>query len=187
MTAPQNKPDLHEDPIREHTYDGIQEYDKRLPNWWLWTLYGSIIFSIGYWFYYEQSGAGPTGIEKLESRMVELEAARLAAGVGKPEDSILWEMSRNEAFLSSGRRIYETNCVACHGTDLRGGVGNNLIDDTWLHGGLPSQMWDVISDGVLEKGMPGWGTLIGERSVSAVTAYILSYHEEGPEGQARPR
>ena len=36
-----------EDPIRPHVFDGIAEYDKRLPNWWLailWVLYRRRIF-----------------------------------------------------------------------------------------------------------------------------------------------
>ena len=45
--------------VREHTYDGIREYNRRLPNWWLYTLYAAILFWIGYWSYYEWLGVGP--------------------------------------------------------------------------------------------------------------------------------
>ena len=43
-----------EDPLRPHSFDGIHEYDKRLPNWWLWTLYGAIIYSAIYWGLYHR-------------------------------------------------------------------------------------------------------------------------------------
>ena len=32
-----------------HEWDGIKELDTPMPRWWLWTMYGTIIWAIGYW------------------------------------------------------------------------------------------------------------------------------------------
>jgi cytochrome c oxidase cbb3-type subunit 3 len=35
-----------------HEYDGIRELDNSLPPWWLWLFYITIIWSVGYLWYY---------------------------------------------------------------------------------------------------------------------------------------
>ncbi|MCC5022245.1 MAG: hypothetical protein J6386_05330 [Candidatus Synoicihabitans palmerolidicus] len=78
---------------RKHVYDGIEEYNKRLPNWWLFTFYITIVFAIGYWFYYAQSG-----LVKEDGAIVEAESARIQAGKMSSNleisDANLWQMSR---------------------------------------------------------------------------------------------
>lgn len=180
MTPEANTPD-HDEPIRPHTYDGIQEYDKRMPNWWLLTFYGAIVFWVGYWFYYQTAGIGPSSTVAIEQEMQRIQAARLA-NTSQLDDGSLWQMSRNAVFVDAGRATYNTTCASCHREDMRGtdagGIGPNLLDDVWIHGGKPTDLYHVVDKGVLEKGMPSWGPVIGAKKTSEVVAYILSHHAE---------
>ena len=177
------KPTLPDDKIRPHTYDGIQEYDKRLPNWWLYTLYATIVFWVGYWSYYEWFRIGATGTEEVTTEMARIEASRLSAT--KLDDVSLWQMSRNSEFVEAGRTSYVANCAACHLVTLRGkaespaAIGPDLTDTGWVHGGKPTEIHDLISKGVLTKGMPAWGPMLGAKKITEVTAFLLSKHKEG--------
>ncbi len=182
---PNSKPSTPpaEDPTRPHVYDGIQEYDKRLPNWWLYTLYITILFWIGYWGYYEWFHAGPSNQERVTQALARIETQRLASA--KLDDASLWQMSQNPEFVAAGKAVYDANCAACHLASLRGkgesptAIGPDLTDTTWLHGGRPTEIYDLITKGVLTKGMPTWGPVLGAKKISEVTAYILSKHKEG--------
>ena len=46
------KPTLKDDGTTGHTYDGIQEYDKPLPKWWVVIFVGSLIWGVAYWFFF---------------------------------------------------------------------------------------------------------------------------------------
>ena len=172
-----------EDPIRPHEYDGIQEYDKRLPNWWLYTLYITIAFWLGYWAYYEWFRVGPTSAQAVSAAMARIEAARLSTA--QLDDASLWKMSRNPDFVAAGKVVFESTCAACHLASLRGksessaAIGPDLTDTTWIHGGKPTQVHDLITKGVLAKGMPTWGPVLGAKKIGEVTAYIMSKHQEG--------
>ena len=171
------------DVLRPHQFDGIQEYDKRLPYWWLLTFYGSIIFAIIYWLL-TQHFAAPTDAARVTADLARIEATKFANSATL-DDATLWQMSRNPVIVAAGRATFATSCVACHLQSLRGkdenpiAIGPNLTDQIWIHGGRPMELYDVVTKGVLLKGMPTWGPVLGARRSSEAVAYILSFHQEG--------
>jgi cytochrome c oxidase cbb3-type subunit 3 len=86
-----------------------------------------------------------------------------------------------DPLLVEGREIYLNRCVSCHGEKGRGDgpiakgmkppVGD-LTDRTWKHGDRPDQVLAVVSDGVKDTTMPGWGRVLDRQGVRAVTAYV---------------
>jgi cytochrome c oxidase cbb3-type subunit 3 len=170
------KPQPQEDPIRSHSYDGIQEFDKKLPNWWLWTFYGAIIFSIAYWFLVHQAGRFNTPEQRLEKNLAALTARVAAHSTGPLTNEQIWAMSRDDTALATGRETFNTTCASCHGSNLLGGIGTNLADNVWIHGGNPEDIVRTVTVGVQAKGMPAWGPVLGAKRINQVAAYILSHH-----------
>lgn len=164
--------------VRPHTYDGIREYDQRLPNWWLYTLYGAMIFWLCYWSYFEWFRIAPEGPQQVERAMTKIEAIRLASAP-TVDDASLWKMSRNPVFVDAGRATFNSTCASCHTEKLTGAIGPNLIDHLWIHGGRPTEVYTTVTQGVLAKGMPTWGPVLGPKKIGEVVAYVLSYHQEG--------
>jgi cytochrome c oxidase cbb3-type subunit 3 len=172
---PVKKEDLPEGVIlRDHVVDGIQEYDQRLPRWWLCILMGMIVFSIIYWLVLDDRSYLGAEDGQLETKLDALATKRLASSIDVSNDGLFWEMSRNPAFVSAGQSSYEANCIACHGKELKGGIGFNLVDEAWVHGSKPSEIYVTIDKGVPEKGMQAWGTLLGQKRIAEVVAYVLS-------------
>lgn len=190
-TTPDSKDPL-ETPIdvedlRPHVYDGIQEYDKRLPNWWLWTFYGAIAFSVGYWVIVHSMGltgaANPGAAVREEIRVAKAEALK-----NSPElsDEKLWALSQDAATTAAGKQIFETTCASCHRPDLMGQIGPNLRDQQWVHGGKPMEVAKTITEGVLVKGMPSWAPILGPAKIGQVCAYIMSFHKPGEPIEIKP-
>ena len=180
---------MHEekhDPIQGrivHEYDGILEADNRLPRWWLFTFYAAVVFSMGYWFYYQEFKAGKSPLQDYYAEQAE---AAEKSGVDPSEDELL-ALSQGPA-LESGRQLFAANCVACHEAKGQGKIGPNLTDAAWLHGGDPIAIFKTVREGVPAKGMPAWGPTLGRAGVSQVAAFVLTLRGtnvpgKAPEGQ----
>lgn len=166
------------DQLRDHVYDGIQEYDKRLPNWWLMTFYGAMLFSFGYWFWYQWPKPASSG-ERVKNEIAQIAAKAASSSSVVLSDDQIWNMSRDPKVVSAGRNTFETTCASCHKADLSGNIGPNLKVNIWLHGGLPHEVINTITNGVPVKGMPTWGPVLGKAKISEVAAYVMSYHQPG--------
>ena len=175
-----NKPaqEPGEDPIRAHVFDGIAEYDRRLPNWWLVTLYAGIVFAIIYWMATEHFGR-TTHESLVDAEMQRIEAEKLASSASNLDEATLWKMSRNPVFVEAGRATFQSTCASCHHAALTGGIGPSLVDNIWIHGNKPVDVLKTVTDGVAAKGMPAWGPVLGGKKVSEVVAFVLS-HQQAP-------
>lgn len=178
-------PDPHDDQpvLMPHSYDGIQEFDQRLPNWWLFTLFASIVFAALYWGYYYHSGVAVDDRTALDADLSALEAKQLAA-VKNLDDATLWKMSRNAQTVADGQAVYASLCITCHGPTLAGmkGLGFRLNDASWVHGNTPTAILRNISEGIVFDGKPtGMAPqkALGTAKIAAVTAYLLSMQEPG--------
>jgi cytochrome c oxidase cbb3-type subunit 3 len=187
MSAEHNDKDVANRVI--HEVDGIEEYDNKLPNWWLFTLYGAIFFAIVYWFAYEQTKWADSPLKAYQAEMeqanAEMAAKIKAAGVMTPEALIA--LSKDKNTVEQGKQVFTTTCAACHRADGGGLVGPNLTDDYWIHGGAPDKIYKTIMVGVPEKGMPAWGPQLGPERVQAAAAYVLTLHGTNVPGGKAPQ
>lgn len=177
--------------LLSHEYDGIRELDNHLPKWWLQILYASIIFSVGYMIYYHAGGSGLSPSEEFEAEVrPQLEAAKTAVAMGPSEAEVntkLLAMVGNSEALKSGAKVYVEKCQVCHAPGGAGLIGPNLTDDYWLHGGKGHQIVHVIINGVPEKGMVPWGSLLSMDEIYHVAAYIQSLRGTSPANAKAPQ
>jgi len=78
------------------------------------------------------------------------------------------------AAIKEGHDLFvNMNCAACHGYDLKGGMGPDLTDTYWRYGGSPADIYKSIFEG-RPQGMPAWGRSIPAAMIWKVVAYIES-------------
>jgi cytochrome c oxidase cbb3-type subunit III len=171
--------------LRDHVYDGIQEYDQKLPNWWLFSWYITMVWFVIAWFVYYQLGIGESDIQKVDNAIAHVEKVRLQE-LAAVNDDKLWAMSQDPKVVAAGAATFATTCVACHAPDLSGQIagarlpGLPLNDAEWKHGGQPLQVLTVVRKGSpdVTKGMPPWEPQLGLQRVIEVVAFVLSKHQQ---------
>ena len=144
-----------------HEWDGIKELNTPLPRWWLWTIYASIIWSIGYWILMPSwplvttYTKGMLGYSQRDTVNAELQAAKDSRKIFSEKllsadlKTIKNTPDLMEFAMAGGKAAYGDNCAGCHGSGASGAKGYpNLNDDDWLWGGTLNEIHETISVGV---------------------------------------
>lgn len=83
------------------------------------------------------------------------------------------EYEENAYHVAQGQRLYAWfNCSGCHANG-GGGMGPPLMDDEWIYGSAPEQVYQSIMEG-RPNGMPTWAGRIPESQVWQIVAYVRS-------------
>jgi cytochrome c oxidase cbb3-type subunit 3 len=99
-------------------------------------------------------------------------SARLTAGGTSPAIA-RGPYEENAWAVGEGKRLYAAyNCNGCHANG-GGGMGPPLMDDTWIYGSAPGNVYTTIVEG-RPNGMPAFGGKIPDQQVWQLVAYVRS-------------
>lgn len=171
-----------------HSYDGIRELDNATPPWFTIAFIATIVFGLGYLWRYHVANAAPNQYEEYEISVtkanLEKEAYMKLKGDDVNENTVTMV---DASGIEEGKKLYTNNCVACHGNEGQGGVGPNLTDDYWLHGGSIGDVFKIIKLGVVEKGMMSWKDVFSADQIAQISSYIKTMHGTKPAGAKEPQ
>jgi cytochrome c oxidase cbb3-type subunit 3 len=136
------------------------------------------------------------GCEREQRRYHQLPAAAsrpdsvhltdLVPGEPKVTPPTLSPYEENAYGIGEGKRLYSAyNCNGCHAQG-GGGIGPALMDDTWIYGAAPDQIYSTIVQG-RPDGMPAFGGRVPDQQVWQLVAYVQSLSGQTPQDAAAGR
>jgi aldose sugar dehydrogenase len=74
--------------------------------------------------------------------------------------------------------IYQEHCAACHGKDLKDGLGGSLVDGEWKHGSTDEEIARSIAKGNVELGMDPWEGVLDDKQIRAMVIFLREREKE---------
>ena len=165
--------------ITGHVWDDdLAEYNNPLPRWWMLMFYITLIFGAVYLVLYPGLGTwkgirGWTSVGQYTEEKAAAEAKYQPLYDKFLKQDVVAVAGNSEA-QAMGKRLFQTYCVQCHGSDARGAKGfPNLTDNDWLYGGTP-QIIKTTIEGGRHGQMPAFGAAFGEEKVKDAANYVMS-------------
>lgn len=167
-----------------HVWDeDLTEYDNPLPAWWLYLLYLTIFFAIGYLILYPGMlpNGGVLNWTQVGQYNDELAAASDAYSqtMNAYAQTPLEDLSKDTQAMKTASRLFSQNCALCHGVDARGAPGiPNLADEDWIYDNDPESILKTVLEGRTGI-MPGWREALGGQDATEdVANYVLQLSGE---------
>ncbi len=88
----------------------------------------------------------------------------------------------NAATIDAGRKVFQTNCAACHGENAKGNAevgAPNLTDKYWIYGGDLDTIAATLYGG-RQGHMPTWDKRLSPADIKILAIYVHSLGVENP-------
>jgi cytochrome c oxidase cbb3-type subunit 3 len=177
------------DIMLDHDYDGIKELDNSLPPWWKYGFYLTIVVGVIYLWRFHVSETGPSSYQEYVAEVQkgeEEKAAYLARSANNVDENNV-TLLKDDGAIASGKKIFEASCAACHAADGGGGVGPNLTDEFWLHGGSIKDVFKSIKYGWQDKGMKSWKDDFSPKQIAEIASYVKAMRGTKPAAPKEPQ
>jgi cytochrome c oxidase cbb3-type subunit 3 len=161
-----------------HVWDEtLEEYNNPMPRWWSWLFVITVIFSLVYLVLYPGLGKFPGILGWTSVGQYKIERERMDATIQPMYDKYLAmdvkAVAADKQAMETGKRLYLTYCMQCHGADARGAKGfPNLTDSDWLYGGEPEQIKQTIDEG--RMGVMPPHVQLGADTIKDLANYVRS-------------
>jgi len=173
--------------IEDHDYDGIHELDNPAPAWFQFLFYLTIVFAVIYMINYHLVGKQNSSLDEYMQEVTVAQQQRdelLRTGALINENNV--KVLTDAADIEKGKEIFNVNCVQCHSADGGGGVGPNLTDKYWIHGGGIKNIFTTIKYGVPAKGMITWQNQLNPKQINQVASFVLTFDGKIPANPKAP-
>lgn len=180
-----------------HEWDGIEELNNPLPRWWVWILYATIVWGVGYtiaypaWPLVSQATAGMLGYSTRAQVAEELAVwnERNAALNEQLATADLTTVAANPDLqnyaVNMGAAVFRANCSQCHGSGAAGVQASgypSLLDNDWLWGGTIEEIAYTVTHGIRNEQspdsrwveMPAFGDVLLPEEIDAITHHVLA-------------
>jgi cytochrome c oxidase cbb3-type subunit 3 len=158
--------------LKDHEYDGIKELDNDLPPWWKWLFILCIVFAVVYLVrltVFQADDLIQTSEYNADMAESKLKAAALPQAA--PLEIVVLS---DAASIASGKETWTKICSVCHLVDGGGLVGPNMTDKYWIHGNKVTDLFNTVTNGVIEKGMIPYKDQLSPKQRLEVISYVLT-------------
>lgn len=179
-----------------HEWDGIKELDNPLPKWWLYVMYGCIVWAIGYWILMPAlplwnsytkgvlNYSDRVNVAKDVKTMQDLRAPDFAKLQATPIEQVKNNPELYAFAQEAGKSVFNDNCATCHGAGGQGAKGYpSLTDDVWLWDGTYEGIRTTLNYGIRSghenariSQMPSFGVdgLLEAKQINDLTEYVMT-------------
>lgn len=174
-----------------HSYDGIRELDNNIPSWFTAAFVICILFAISYLWRYHVSESAPLQLAEYKLEMEQAAKDKeeyLKTAANNVDENTITMLDATG--IAEGKNLFENTCAACHaktGASNVGGVGPNLTDAYWLHGGGLKDIFKTIKYGWPDKGMRSWKDQFSANQIAQLASYVKSISNTNVVGGKEPQ